>query len=180
MGDTTLIYEKRVWLLSDEGINCNFPPSYIYTCILTLSLSPFIIFFFFIKPTAAPQPCHALLHGWHPQTITTTKSTPYLVTPRSHGTETLLRHIYVGQKYPHIYTLSISTGNNQSTKACSALYILTYEYNYKVITGCDIILQEYYITNRYKCDNTTRYTIMNCTKSAHESQNKNSKAEYEA
>jgi len=28
-----------------------------------------------------------------------------------------------------------------------ALYIPTYEYNYKVITGCDTILQEYYITN---------------------------------
>jgi len=36
-------------------------------------------------------------------------------------------------------------------KVCGALYILTYKYNYKVITGCDIILQEYYITVRRKC-----------------------------
>jgi len=39
----------------------------------------------------------------------------------------LLRRIYTGQKYPHIYTLSISTGKNQSTKVCGALYIPTYE-----------------------------------------------------
>jgi len=52
----------------------------------------------------------------------------------------LLRHIYVGQKCPHIYTLSISTCKNQSMKVCGTLYIPTYEYNYKVITGCDTIL----------------------------------------
>ena len=45
-----------------------------------------------------------------------------------------------------------------------ALYIPTYEYNYKVITGCDTILQEYYITDRRKCKNIKRYTIMNSTK----------------
>ena len=39
-----------------------------------------------------------------------------LVMPRPAGTETLLRRIYAGQKYPHVYTLSISTGKNQSTK----------------------------------------------------------------
>jgi len=59
------------------------------------------------------------------------------------GTETLLQRIYVGQKYPPIYTLSISTGKNQSTKTHGALYIPIYEYNYKVIIGCDIILQEH-------------------------------------
>ena len=59
--------------------------------------------------------------------------------------------------------LSISTGKNQSMKVCGALYILTYEYNYKVITVCDIILQEYYITKRRKCENTKRYTSMNST-----------------
>jgi len=64
--------------------------------------------------------------------------------------EMLLRRIYVGRKYPHIYTLSISTDKNQSTKAHSALYIPTYEYNYKVIKGCDTILQEYYIIDRRK------------------------------
>jgi len=46
-----------------------------------------------------------------------------------------------------IYTLSISTGKNQSKKVYGALYIPTYEYNYKFITGYDTILQEYYITN---------------------------------
>ena len=61
--------------------------------------------------------------------------------------KTLLRRIYAGQKYPRVYTLSISTGKNQSTEARGALYIPTYEYNYKVITGSDPILQEYYITN---------------------------------
>ena len=55
------------------------------------------------------------------------------------GTEMLLRHIYVGQKYSHIYTLSISTCKNQSTKVRDALYILIYEYNYKVIIRCDTI-----------------------------------------
>jgi len=39
------------------------------------------------------------------------------------------------------------------------LYILTYGYNYKVITGCDTILQEYYIADRHKCKNTKRYMI---------------------
>jgi len=53
-------------------------------------------------------------------------------------------------------------------KVCSVLYIPTYEYNYKVITGCDTILQEYYITDKRKCENTKRYIIMNNTKYAHE------------
>jgi len=84
------------------------------------------------------------------------------------GIKMLLRRIYAGQKYPHIYKLSISTGKNQSTKVRGALYIPTYEYNYKVIIECDAILQEYYITDRHKCKNTKRYTIMNSTKDAHE------------
>ena len=67
-----------------------------------------------------------------------------------------------------MYTISINIGKNQSTKACGALYIPTYEYNYKVITECDTILQEYYITDRCKWENTKRYTIMNNTKDAHE------------
>ena len=57
----------------------------------------------------------------------------------------LLRRIYVDRKYPHINTLSISTGKNQRVKVRGALYIPTYEYNYKVITVRDTILQEYYI-----------------------------------
>jgi len=45
-----------------------------------------------------------------------------------------MRRIYVGQKLPSHYTLSISTGKNQSTKIRGALYFSTYEYNYKIIT----------------------------------------------
>ena len=59
--------------------------------------------------------------------------------------------------------ISINTGKNQSTKVRDALYIPTYEYNYKIITGCDAILKEYYITDRRKCENTKRYIIMNYT-----------------
>jgi len=33
------------------------------------------------------------------------------------GTETSLWRIYAGRKYPHVYTLSISTGKNQSAEA---------------------------------------------------------------
>jgi len=47
--------------------------------------------------------------------------------------------MYVDQKYPHIYTLSISIYKNQSTEAHGALFIPTYKYNYKVITECDTI-----------------------------------------
>jgi len=60
-------------------------------------------------------------------------------------------------------------------KVRGALYIPTYEYNYKVITGCRTILQEYYITNRRKCEDTKRNTIMNSTKSAHELHKENSR-----
>jgi len=82
-----------------------------------------------------------------------------------------------GQKYPYIYTLSISTSKNQSMKVCGTLYILIYEYNYKIITGYDTILQEYYITDRRKYENTKRYTNMNSTKDAHELQKENSRVE---
>ena len=51
---------------------------------------------------------------------------------------------------------------------CGALYIPTYEYNYKAITGCDTKLQEYYMTDRHDCENTRRYTSMNSTQGAHE------------
>jgi len=36
--------------------------------------------------------------------------------PDPAGTEMSLRRIYAGQKYPHVYTLSISTGKNQWRK----------------------------------------------------------------
>jgi len=49
--------------------------------------------------------------------------------------------------------LNISIGKNQSSKIRGTLYIPTYEYNYKVITRCDTILQEYYITDWRKCEN---------------------------
>jgi len=84
------------------------------------------------------------------------------------GTKTLLRRIYIGQKYPHIYTLSISTSKTQSMKVCGALYIPTSEYIYKVITSCDTLLHEYYIIDRRKCENTKRYTRMNSIKCPHE------------
>ena len=60
--------------------------------------------------------------------------------------------------------LSINTGKNQSTKVRGVLYITIYEYNYKVITCYDTILQEYYITDRHKCQNTKSYTIKKNTK----------------
>ena len=44
-------------------------------------------------------------------------SIPHLWHPDPAGTETSLRRIYVDQKYPHVYTLSIGTGKNQNTKA---------------------------------------------------------------
>ena len=100
-----------------------------------------------------------------------------IVKPRLKGTKMLLRCIYVSQKYPHIYTLSISTGKNQSLKIRGALYIPTYEYNYKVIPKCATILQEYYIIDSRNCENTKRCTSMNCTKGAHEPRNGNSRAE---
>ena len=65
---------------------------------------------------------------------------------------------------------SHSTGKNQSKKVRGALYIPTYVYNYKVIIRCDTILQEYFITDRRKCENTKRNIIMNSTKEAHELQ----------
>ena len=68
-----------------------------------------------------------------------------------------------------LYTLSIRAGKKQSMKVCGALYIPTIEFNYKVIIGCDPILQEYYITNRRKHENTTRYAIINYIKGGSES-----------
>ena len=59
----------------------------------------------------------------------------------------LLRRIYAGRKYPYVYTLSISTSKNQSTKARGALYIPTYEYNYKIsldVTNITRILHHQY------------------------------------
>jgi len=83
------------------------------------------------------------------------------VTPRSRGHEDVTAtYIYRLETPPHVYTLSISTSKNQSKKVCGTLYILTYGYNYKVIIGSDTILQEYYITDRRKCENIRRYTIM--------------------
>ena len=90
------------------------------------------------------------------------------VTPRSGGYGDVTATYIRGQKYPHVYTLSISTGKNQSTEARGALYIPIYEYNYKVITRCGTILQEYYTTDKSKCENTKRCTSMNSTNDAHE------------
>jgi len=71
--------------------------------------------------------------------------------------------------------LSISADKNQSTEARDALYIPTYEYNYKAITRCDTILQKYYITDRRKCEHTKRCTSVNSTNGAHELQQENSR-----
>jgi len=49
-----------------------------------------------------------------------------------------------------IYTLSISTEKNQSTKVRSVYIFQHKEYNYKVITERDIILQVHYIITRHK------------------------------
>jgi len=98
--------------------------------------------------------------------------------PQSRGYRDVTVIYICRSKIPsHIYMLSISTGKNQSTKIHSVLYIPTYEYNYKVIIGCDIILQEYYITNRRKGENTKGYISMNSTKDAHEVQKENSRDE---
>jgi len=58
-----------------------------------------------------------------------------------------------------------------------ALYFPTYEYNYKVIIGHDIILQEYYTIDRRKYENKKRYTSINSTKSAYELQKENLRGE---
>ena len=76
------------------------------------------------------------------------------VMPRSRGYGNVTATYIRRSKYPYIYTLSISTDKNQGTEARGALYIPIYEYNYKIITGCDTILQEYYIIDRRKCENT--------------------------
>jgi len=103
------------------------------------------------------------------------------VMPRSRGYgDVIVIYIRRSKISSHIHTLSISTCKNQSTKVRGALYIPIYEYNYKVITGCDTILQEYYITDKRKCENTKRYTIMNSSKSAHELEKKNSRDKKEA
>jgi len=65
-------------------------------------------------------------------------------------------------------------------KIHGALYIPKYWYNYKVITGSDTILQEYYITDTRKCENIRRYIIMNSTIDAHELQEENSRGEQRA
>jgi len=82
--------------------------------------------------------------------------------PRGYGdiTATYIRkskipsHIYAKHQYRQ----------ESEYEVHGALYIPTYWYNYKVITECDTILQEYYITDRRNCENTKRNTIMNSTK----------------
>jgi len=102
--------------------------------------------------------------------IPLTKWRQPFVTPQSRGYRDVTATYIRGQKYPHVYTLSINISNNQSLKICGELYIPTYEYYYKVITRCDTILQEYYITDRRNCENTRRYKSMNSAKGAHELQ----------
>jgi len=40
-----------------------------------------------------------------------------LVTPRSHWYGDIIATYIPGWKYPHVYTLNINTGKNQSTEA---------------------------------------------------------------
>jgi len=66
--------------------------------------------------------------------------------------------------------LSISTCKNQSTEVRGALNILTYEYDYRVITRCDIILYECYITDmtqmrEYKKIYNNEWTVQKETES---------------
>jgi len=72
--------------------------------------------------------------------------------------------MYGGRKYPHIYTLSISTCKNQRTKVHNAYTFQHKESTYKVITELDIILQIHYITAKYKSKIYNMYS----TKDAHE------------
>jgi len=93
------------------------------------------------------------------------------------GTETLLQCIYAGQKYPHIYTLSISIVKNQSIKVCGVLYIPTMS----TITKLSQDITQHYniITSSIgaKCENTKLYTNMNSTEDAHELQKETSRDE---
>ena len=63
-----------------------------------------------------------------------------IVTPALTDMETLLRCIYARWKYPHIYTLSINTDQNQSTKVLVYIHSNIKSTTYKVITERDIIL----------------------------------------
>ena len=99
------------------------------------------------------------------------------VTSQSHGYKDVIVTYIRRSKIPlHIYSMH-QYGKNQSTEVCGTLCIPAYEYNYKIITWCNIILQKYYITDRWKCENIKRYTNMNSTKCAHESKKENSRAE---
>ena len=64
--------------------------------------------------------------------------------------KTSLRYVYAERKYPHVYTLSISTDQNQSTEVRSVYTFQHIDYNFKVITERDIILQVHYIITRHK------------------------------
>ena len=85
---------------------------------------------------------------------------------RGYGDDTTT-YIRTSKIPSHIYILSISIQKYVMD------YTFQYEYNYKVITRYGSILQEYYITDRCKCENTKRYTIMNSTQDAHKLQKEN-------
>ena len=69
--------------------------------------------------------------------------------PDPAGTGTPLRRIYVGRKYPHVYTLSISTGKNQRRKYV-VIYIPTEKYKYMVITEKRYNITGILHTRKYK------------------------------
>ena len=86
------------------------------------------------------------------------------VMPRSRGygdvTATI---IYRSKILSHIYAKHQYRQELEFKNMCCIIHS-TYEYNYKVITGCDTILQEYYITDRRNYENTKSYTSINSTK----------------
>jgi len=90
------------------------------------------------------------------------------VTPQSHGYGDVTMTWIHGSKIPSCIYTKHQYMQESEYGSRGALYIPTYEYNCKVITRCDTILQEYYITDGRKYESTKRCTSMNSTNGAHE------------
>jgi len=88
----------------------------------------------------------------------------YPVTPRSCGYENVTVTYICRSRIPsHIYAKHQHKKESEH-ESMWCIIQSTYEHNYKVITRCDTILQEYYITDRLNCEKTKRCTSMNSTK----------------
>ena len=83
----------------------------------------------------------------------------------------LLWRTHARQKYPHICTLSINTGKNQSVKA-QVIYILTNQYKYSV-------LHQYYITKGRNSMIYKEICKVQKPRDAHERQKRISRADQE-